>query len=110
MQEKDDPTIVQRNDETSKMMGQIREELQEYHKVLPPKDSLYFMSDHIPKDFTPLPEDIKVSIYPKTTYQYNDFGLGLPCVDKLYNGLYSTGYFLCCIFMVVCSYPDNNDL
>jgi hypothetical protein len=66
---------------------------QQYHR-LPPKDS----------------SDSEVCTHPNTTYQYDDFGLWLPCVDKLYNGLDPTCHLFCCIFMVVCSYPDNNDL
>lgn len=42
--------------------------------------------------------------------QYKDFGLLLPCVDKLYDGLNSICCFFCHVFMLVCSFPDNNDL
>lgn len=44
------------------------------------------------------------------TYQYDNFSLGLPGIYQSHDGLYSTSYFLCCVFMVVCSNPNNNDL
>lgn len=44
------------------------------------------------------------------TYHYDDLGLGLPRIYQPHNGLYSAGYFLCCVFMVICSNPNNSDL
>lgn len=44
------------------------------------------------------------------TYQYNYLGLGLSRIYQPHDGLYSTSYFLCCVFMVICSNPNNSDL
>lgn len=44
------------------------------------------------------------------TYQHNHFGLWLLAVYQAHDGLDAPGHFFCCVFVVICPNPNNDDL
>lgn len=44
------------------------------------------------------------------THHHHHSGLGLLLVDHAHNGFYATSYLFCRVTMVICAYPDDDDL